>query len=205
MVLKVMTVSIEATSKKYHGRKAATYEAVRKKQKRWHRENELVEKFLGHNPGRVLDVPVGTGRFLWLYERSGATVVDGIDISEEMLALASAKLKHLWVRSTRLTLKKGDARNIECANHYYTTSVCIRFLDLIDETAMRAVMHELFRVTKKQIVLTIRFGQKYLPKSNTAEHDKQKFRQMVRRAGWKITRAEPIRNAGWHVIKLERM
>jgi ubiquinone/menaquinone biosynthesis C-methylase UbiE len=199
-----MTVSIEATSKKYHGRKAATYETVRTKQKRWHRENELVEEFLqGKKLGRVLDIPVGTGRFLRLYNHMNATAVDGIDSSDEMLALAAKKLKRLH-RAPLVALLKGDARKVARADRYYDTTVCVRFLDLIDEEAMRTVVKELCRVTKNQIVLTIRFGPKYLPKSNTAEHDERKFKALISKQGWHIARAEPIRDAGWHVLSLER-
>jgi ubiquinone/menaquinone biosynthesis C-methylase UbiE len=179
-----------------------TYETVRKKQARWHRENELVEALLVPKKlGKVLDVPVGTGRFLKLYDTLGATLVDGIDISDDMLRLAAKKLRPLRVP---VALIKGDARKIHKPNRYYETTVCIRFLDLIDEKAMRTVMTELCRVTKTQIILTIRFGEKYVPKSNTAEHDERKFRALIHRAGWQIVHAAPIRDAGWHVLSLER-
>jgi ubiquinone/menaquinone biosynthesis C-methylase UbiE len=193
-----MTVSIEATSKKYRGRKAATYETVRLKQARWHRENELVEQFLSEWPEhtRVLDLPVGTGRFLKFYTQKNFDVV-GLDISEEMLALARRK-------KTKAELRVEDATHTLEKDKSFDVSVCVRFLDLIDEGAMRKVMHELFRVTNHQIVLTIRFGEKYVPKSNTAEHDERKFRAMVSRAGWQVVIAEPIRDAGWHVLSLER-
>jgi ubiquinone/menaquinone biosynthesis C-methylase UbiE len=191
-----MTVSISATSRKYRNKKAATYEAIRTKQARWHRENELVESMLTEwkRGARVLDVPVGTGRFLKLYQKKNFNIT-GYDISEDMLRLARKK-------KVKCNLHIGDARQLNELDKDFSVSVCVRFLDLIDEEAMRAVMKELFRVTDSQIILTIRFGAKYLPKSGTAEHDEKKFRAMVARAGWHIHRAEPIREAGWHVLSL---
>jgi 2-polyprenyl-3-methyl-5-hydroxy-6-metoxy-1,4-benzoquinol methylase len=82
-------VSIEQTTRKYRGRKAATYDEIRRKQQRWHLENEAVERMMANATGTVLDVPVGTGRYLPLWHRLGLACA-GIDASEEMLALARA-------------------------------------------------------------------------------------------------------------------
>jgi len=144
--------------------------------------------------GSVLDVPVGTGRFLPLYDEL-KLIASGIDSSEEMLALASKK-------KSKARLSVGDASKLTCKDKFFDHAVCVRFLDLIDEDAMVKVTKELFRVTRKQIVLTIRLGEKYVPKSNTAEHDEKKFRALIKRSGWMVAQDVPIFNAGWHVMKL---
>lgn len=196
-------VSLEKTTNKYHGKMASGYETKRKKQIRWHRENEIVASFLPPKLTTVLDCPVGTGRFLDLYRERGALSVIGIDASDSMLALAQKKLTKKAGR-TKFDLRVGDATATGLKDKSVAVSVCVRFLDLIDEDGMQKTVKELCRVTKDQIVLTIRFGDKYVPKSNTAEHDQKKFWAMVRRLGWDKTVTEGIFDAGWHVISLSR-
>lgn len=195
-------VSIDQTAKKYRGRKAETYDAVRERQRRWALENAAVARMLG-NPASVLDCPVGTGRFLALYRERGVREVVGIDSSEAMLALARAKVRP--VRGHTVRLEVGDARaHPSMDKESIDAAVCVRFLDLIDEEAMRAVVTEMTRVARNRIILTIRLGENYVPKVNTAEHDRKKFHALVRRLGWRVEDCEKIFDAGWEVLGLKR-
>lgn len=197
-------VSLRQTEKKYHGKKAETYDEIRTKQARWDFEHKTVEEWIREiNPTRVLDCPVGTGRFLELYQHIGAQYVTGVDISEEMLALARKKVGRKMKR-TNLTLSQGSATDVKADDKLYDVSVCVRFLDLIDEEAMRKVMTEIARVTKHWIICTIRLGDVYLPKSNTAEHDRKKFNALVKRLGFKTQASRQFREGTWHVLLLER-
>jgi len=191
------TTLAERTARKYHGKFAADYFAKRRTQIRWAIENEAVETLLtGMAPGStVLDVPVGEGRFLKLYKKLGLQAT-GIDISEDMLALAKQK------RSATI-LRIGDASSLSFEDRSFDTVVCVRFLDLLDEKAMRAVMHEICRVARSTIVLTIRLGDKYVLKSNTATHDTLLWRALIRRQGWQLANELPVFKQGWHVIKLQ--
>lgn len=198
-------VSIEQTAKKYHGRKAVTYDAVRTKQQRWTLENEAVERLLGIPNGvkSVVDVPVGTGRFLPLYRRLGIIDITGVDVSEEMLKLAKRKRvgAHLHVGDAT-ALAEPDGQPYEYGA--FDVAVCVRFLDLIDEAAMRRVMAELMRVARRAVVLTIRWGENYVPKVNTATHDRNAFKRLIKRHGWGIEETVPIFEAGWVVMRLGR-
>lgn len=214
-----MTVSIETTSRKYRGRKAATYEQIRKKQERWHEENTVVERWLTQlHPRSVLDVPVGTGRFFGIYKKLGVLRVAGVDCSDEMLALARKKLrgetvltefkhgyqaldsgdgkKRIWY------LQQGDARNLKDFKKL-DVAVCVRFLDLIDEKAMHQVVNQLCDHAS-YVICTIRFGEKYKPKSNTAEHDRKKFMLHLTKLGFAVEEEHPIFNQGWNVLLLKR-
>jgi ubiquinone/menaquinone biosynthesis C-methylase UbiE len=194
-------VSIRETTRKYRGRKAATYEAIRARQARWAWENEMVEQALrALAPSSVLDCPVGTGRFLPLYGSLAAHVL-GLDASEEMLALARRKKRR---HAGRHKLEIGDATSTGCDDGRYDVAVCVRFLDLIDEDAMRAVMRELCRVARRAVLLTIRFGTEYVPKSNTATHSRQKFLALVRRLGFELDQDAQFREAGWTFVTLTR-
>ena len=192
-------VSIRQTSLKYHGEKAKTYDAIRTKQARWKVENEVVGGWLRElRPKKVLDCPAGTGRFFNVYGDLDC-IVHAIDISEEMLKLAQKKVPR---GSKKFFLEKGSATDIE--NRGYDGAVVVRFLDLIDEEAMQAVMKEVARVTKKFIICTIRLGDKYVPKSNTSEHDAKKFRALVKRLGFSIAKTEQFRGGSWHILLLQR-
>jgi ubiquinone/menaquinone biosynthesis C-methylase UbiE len=193
-----MGITYEYTKTRYRGKKAATYEAVRKKQARWDLENEAVERYLIGALGPVLDVPVGTGRFLDLYESLGLRAY-GIDSSEEMLALARRKRG-----AKNAALRLGDAAETKSNDRSFGTVVCVRFLDLIPEDAMVRVLRELCRVARERVVLTIRLGETYVHKSNTCTHDRRKFYRAVKRLGWQIEHATPIFRQGWEVMKLVR-
>lgn len=196
-------VSIAQTSRKYHGRKAATYDSVRQKQRRWKIENAEVERMLTEiRPRSVIDVPCGTGRFFGLYAKLNVAAVRGVDASEEMLALARKKLPRTAVGAIGFTLERGDATSLP--RDTWQTAVCVRFLDLIDEEAMRKVVTELCRVAKSSVILTIRFGPKYVPKVNTAEHAEKAFFRLVRSLGWECVESVPVLNAGWHIVRLGR-
>jgi ubiquinone/menaquinone biosynthesis C-methylase UbiE len=188
-------VSIQTTSKKYRGQMAAKYESKRKPQIRWSLENEIVTTMLQGAKGLVLDCPVGTGRYLKLYRELKLDFI-GIDSSEEMLALARKK-------KLGDSLEIGDATNLNYKPRTFNHAVCIRFLDLIDEDAMQQTIKELCRVTRHTIICTIRFGDKYVPKVNTATHDEKKFKALIKRLGWKIAEERAIFGKGWFVLKLQ--
>jgi ubiquinone/menaquinone biosynthesis C-methylase UbiE len=198
-------VSIRQTSTKYRGRKAETYDAMRQKQVRWKIENETVERMLREiRPHSVLDCPIGTGRFLRLYADLSVREVIGVDSSDEMLRLARRKVPRSMKQHAKVRLEVGDARKHDCVDQRVHCVVCVRFLDLIEEEAMHAVMQEMMRVADKLIVLTIRFGPKYVPKSNTATHDSKKFLSLVRHSKWIVVERVPVLNAGWEIVRLGR-
>jgi 2-polyprenyl-3-methyl-5-hydroxy-6-metoxy-1,4-benzoquinol methylase len=195
-----MTVSIDSTTKKYHGRKAETYEEIRVKQERWDIENAEVKRMLKTiRPKSVLDVPCGTGRFIRTYDTLGVKDVTAIDVSDSMLALAKKKMSR--VKSTMyVDFVCRDVR--EMTDLRVDVSVCVRFLDLIDDVAMRSVLKTLFRCTDRAILCTIRLGESYIPKSNTATHDKARFLRTVTKAGWQVQEDFPIFNQGWSLLHL---
>src|SRR5215204_2829758 len=128
------------TASKYKGAMATNYETKRMKQMRWHRENEIVAGLLSttHGLATVLDVPVGTGRYLALYQQLGLNAV-GVDTSTNMLALAQRKM-------LPVQLVRGSALALGFQDQEFDAVVCVRFLDLIEEEAMRQAVKEICRV-----------------------------------------------------------
>ena len=189
-------------SDNYYGKKAEGYEAKRKPQLRWARENEIVEDYArkAGKIGRLIDVPCGTGRFLPLWQKLGVGHVTAFDASEDMQRIAKRK-----AGASKVTFWLGNAAKMdEFARQQFDVANCIRFLDLIDEPMMHAVVKELCSITRREIWCTIRLGEKYVPKSNTATHDRKKFMALISRCGFRVEESTPIFNAGWVVLRLMR-
>lgn len=193
-------VTAEQTANKYHGRKAETYDAIRVKQERWHLENAIVSRYLVNAKGPLLDVPVGTGRYLPLYAQLRIKNVTGIDSSESMVKLAKRKNS-----KCKANLLVGSAYDLGVVtSKTFKTAVVVRFLDLIPWESVHRAMTQLSGVVNEQIVLTIRLGEKAVTKSNTATHADKDWKRLLARLGWVERERTPVFRAGWYVIDLRR-
>ncbi|MDX1389258.1 MAG: class I SAM-dependent methyltransferase [Acidobacteriota bacterium] len=143
----------DTLEQKYHGDMADTYDALRVGTTQWEREHEIVSGVLAGFPRgtRVLDVPVGTGRFLELYRDSGFEAV-GADISSSMLAKAREKATDLQF-DVDLVERSVDA--LEFEDESFDVVVCIRFLDWVDSDFLARALAELTRLTRRTIVAYI--------------------------------------------------
>lgn len=133
-------------TQKYTGTTASQYEAKRSRSSKWHLENEWFQECISKiSIKTVLDAPVGTGRFLPLYQRMELDVT-GLDVSADMLAIASqkgsAKLIH------------GDILNPPIADTFDLV-VCVRFLNWLDLTQMQEAFSALSALSHKFMILSI--------------------------------------------------
>lgn len=78
---------------KYHGDVSRGYDAKRENTPKWTVEQRIIEDMLAELPkgSTVLDIPVGTGRFLQAYKRLGLKFI-GADISGDQLIQSALKL-----------------------------------------------------------------------------------------------------------------
>jgi demethylmenaquinone methyltransferase/2-methoxy-6-polyprenyl-1,4-benzoquinol methylase len=91
---------------------------------------------------KVLDVATGTGKQAFAFARKGYQVT-GIDLSEEMLAIARRKNKY-----RNLKLESGDATNLPYAsNHFDVTCISYALHDM-PGSFREKVLAEMFRVTR---------------------------------------------------------
>lgn len=132
---------------KYYGREATEYDAARCHSLRWAKEQQAVADFVFSGP--VLDVPIGTGRYVSIYRQKGLEVV-GLDRSTDMLAEARRNYPDL-------VLHHGDVRSLPFRDEQFGTVVCTRLLDWLYPDEMRQAVAELRRVANL-IVVTIRHG-----------------------------------------------
>lgn len=144
--------------KPYLGKAATTYEQNRKHEKIWGIEDEILEELLDrHCPESVLDIPVGTGRFLETYERRGIECY-GIDLSSDMLELAKKKQRNA-------ILRKGDILDIPLADNSVDMVVCFRLMYFLNLSQVTTAWRELTRVARKVAVVSARFTHPGGPKA----------------------------------------
>jgi SAM-dependent methyltransferase len=197
-----VAITYEYTKTRYRGKKAATYEQVRKKQARWALENEAVERYMAGARGKVLDVPVGTGRFLPLWARLRLRFT-GIDSSDEMLEQARTKMQAARAGAHEPGTRDDRRRHRPTREH-----VRERRVHPLPRPDTRGRHDEGAAGTVPRGEgahrAHDRLGETYVHKSNTCTHDRKKFYRAVKRLGWQIEHATPIFGQGWEVIKLVR-
>ena len=125
------------------------YESDRIVEAHWQAEQAFVERYFDGilTPVRILDVPVGTGRFLGIYP-VGAEVY-GVDVSPAMLAEAQKKSSRGVVR-----LFEGDVTHLNSvADSSVDVIVCFRMLHLFASNDRRAMLREFARVLHGRLLL----------------------------------------------------
>jgi ubiquinone/menaquinone biosynthesis C-methylase UbiE len=126
---------------------ASSYEEDRKVEEHWREEQSYAEMIIKAMPAgsRVLDIPVGTGRFFDYYQANDIQVV-GIDISESMLVEARKKAE-----SSSIKLFLGDARSLDYPDKVFDFVLCWRLLHLLPTSILQEVICELARVASGKL------------------------------------------------------
>jgi SAM-dependent methyltransferase len=141
---------------KYQGLVAENYDDKREEQPRWHEEQKIIEEMLDRYPPgtKVLDVPVGTGRFIQHYVKRKFVVV-GVDISLDMLKKAEAKLEP---GSVDCRLYQGDIKEVdkEFPPGFFDVSVMCRLTRWLSPEECAEVIQKLAAITRQRIIFTAR-------------------------------------------------
>jgi ubiquinone/menaquinone biosynthesis C-methylase UbiE len=163
-------------SKKYTGETAAEYEALRRGNEKWQREQKAVVELLRSLPRsmEVLDIPVGTGRFLPTYQQLGLNAT-GMDISEDMLEQARQKIRP---GSKNISLQRSDIFAIDAPEESFDCVLSMRFMNWIGSAELARSMSELRRVTRRDIIVGIRH---FVPLVELSPLSGRLFRQGLRR------------------------
>lgn len=138
----------------YYGDTAQLYEAERARKGHWRREQAAVEGFLARLPQglSVLDVPVGTGRFVEFY-RARDHRVTGFDASRDMLAIARRRADEAGL-SAEFTA--GDATRLPYGDGAFDLVVSTRFLRHILPYALaRQSLAEMARVCRGHAIIEL--------------------------------------------------
>jgi SAM-dependent methyltransferase len=134
----------------YSRRGAKRYE-TRRQSVRWAAEASTFDNIYKRiNPKKVLDLPVGTGRFVETYLGNGAEVV-GVDISQNMLEEAAAKVPP----GGRVELRRADVLSLEKSSDLgrgYDLIVCMRFIYWLRPHEL-AIMLRAFNATGAPLIV----------------------------------------------------
>lgn len=139
----------------------------------------------------ILDIPVGTGRFLSAYDQRGLAVT-GMDTSAHMLAKAREKL-------STATLRLGNIFKIPAPDASFDTVAAIRIMHLIGHDDFEAAFGELKRVARERIVMTLELG------SGAGECSglERKIRFTRTLGEWKVGDCERLVR-DWYIFELVR-
>lgn len=125
-------MKIQKLKQAYFGDVAARYDANRAGAK-WRAEQEAVREFLGRiretlGGYSLVDIPVGTGRFLEFY-REFDVAATGLDVSGDMLAEAGKKAAALGYP---VKLELGNILDLEDKAGGFDVALCIRLSNWLD-------------------------------------------------------------------------
>lgn len=148
----------QKAAKKYFGKEAKQYDNKRCLKRMWIRESEVLREIMRYSARgpaddyefKLLDCPVGTGRFLPMWEDFGFNVT-GVDISNDMLAEAEKQRAQ-----ADTVLREGSIFDLPFPDKYFDVSVAIRIITLIEGPDMIRALRELQRVTRRDIIFNTR-------------------------------------------------
>ncbi len=135
----------------YDSKVATSYDTDRETEEHWALENGFIQDhFRDGTAQRILDLPVGTGRFLPFYPPTAEVL--GVDISKDMLLEAS---KHISAEAaTRIRLSHGDGESLEfLASGSIDSIVCFRLMHLVKNPSRLRILREFAWVMKGELIL----------------------------------------------------
>ena len=140
---------------RYYGEKAKNYLKDRTHQGKWQKEQLIIQELLSKEPDgiTVLDVPLGTGRFVDYYLKKNMTVY-GLDISKDMLDAAKYILGSSY---DKCDIKIGSADCLPYDDNQFDLIVSCRFFTILSLDMARKVLAEFQRVSKSKAYINIKF------------------------------------------------
>ena len=182
---------------KYYGAVATGYDAKRENDPKWTVEQRIIEDMLSDLPRdtRLLDCPVGTGRFLKCYADRGFIVL-GMDRSPDMLQQALKKGEPLNLRGE---LRQGNILQTGLPDDEVDVAVNCRITRWVigehGPAGIQQMLREMQRVAKKRIILTAR----------VANHPYAVSMDLIESAlgGWRVARNEAGYVLDYRVLALE--
>ncbi|MFD2111555.1 class I SAM-dependent methyltransferase [Thiorhodococcus fuscus] len=136
---------------------AIQYDEERSVEKKWSTELAIISKIVAKiDPeASILDVPLGTGRFLKIYGEKGRRILVGADISMDMLLQARRKTES-QPTTNRAWMIVGDAESLPMKDHSIDYVVCIRFLNWLSGAHLDKVLTECQRVARRGLIVGVR-------------------------------------------------
>ena len=172
-------MKIQKLKQAYFGDVATRYDALRAGSK-WQAEQETIRELLGRlretlGDYTLLDIPVGTGRFLEFYREFGVAAT-GLDVSGDMLAEAGKKAAALGYPAR---LELGNVLDLRDRAGGFDVALCIRLSNWLDADCLAKALGELSRTARRFVVFGVRTypeKERTLPRALV-----QRLRELARR------------------------
>lgn len=128
------------------------YQRDKRRQKRDISTQKAIALTLGRLSGceTILDMPCGTGRFLKLISDAGYTYY-GSDVSKEMLDVCLEKTP----TNSNPHFICADGEDMPFSSETFDCVLCVRFLNLIPPDVRARIVKELFRISRKYLVVSV--------------------------------------------------
>ncbi len=203
----------DVLSKRYTSTTAERYDTRRAGSRKWKREQAAVDHMLARIPrgASILDVPIGTGRFLESYLRYGLHAT-GVDASADMLAECHAKAQR---GGMDVALHAGDIFGLDFEDGQFDAALCIRFLNWIALPDAGRALGELVRVSRQHVIVGVRhdappasegratlarwslrarrwYARRRIHESGLVVHDAGKLRSLLERLGLDVVDVVPV-------------
>jgi ubiquinone/menaquinone biosynthesis C-methylase UbiE len=202
---------------KYVGAVADGYDAKRETSEKWKAEQRLVEEFLSNLPenSTVLDIPVGTGRFLPFYLNKGYRFI-GMDTSGDMIVQAllkvaeqkqveafvttcnqSGRIVPAHLDDGRHVITQADVRAIPMPDKMVDAAVMVRLTRWLEPGDCQVAFRQLQRVSRRRVIWTARVS------DHPHARPVSLFEQALG-AEWRITRNEAGHEPQYRILMAER-
>lgn len=185
-----------AVRDRFRGGRATGYDERRSVRDFWAKEHAAVDDMLRDLPpmSRILDIPVGTGRYAPIYQERGFDAV-GMDTSPDMLAVAREKVDRLGFT---MKLCLGDVLNIAEPRQSFDAVVCTRLLNWILPAEMATAIDEMMWVCRRRLIVSIELAARTSDKGNKPQ-EPSVFVRAVDAAGGTIEKRVLISPNYWMI------
>ncbi len=166
----------------YKGDIAINYQQDRMVEPIWGKEQQWMSDFLQNvnDNAVILDIPVGSGRFLELYA-SKKLEIFGMDISADMVAVSQLAQDGIINKNAVVKLSVGDAENLDMADNAVDYIFCFRLFHLIPFVNIKKILKEFHRVSKGPVVIEV-FNSSLLQKQDVSlSSGLKKIKQKLKR------------------------
>ena len=152
----------------YYGKTAYQYEEKRKVEDIWQYEQAIVKNLLNHIPDEttVLDLPIGTGRFVDFYLEKNMQV-HGLEISKDMITAAEQNLGPLFA-SCNVVIADAT-KKLPYTDNVFDAVVSFRFLKFFSYHVARNILREFHRVSRGKVILSMKLRRPDRPQEGFVE------------------------------------
>lgn len=143
-------MGVKELKQKYTGPNIKNYVNKREATPQWIQETKIMGELLARYPSRtIVDIPVGTGRFMQFYAKNRNKVI-GLDVSADMLEQARAEAARQKLQSPRLEL--ADIFEVDPASYRADVAVCLRFLNHLEQEWVPRALKSLAAIATEAVI-----------------------------------------------------